>query len=395
MSTLHDDLARLTASQPAQPGDRTAAVTRKARRMRRTRSVAAGAAVLALALPVAALAQHHEPPSRFTTTPVTSWPDRSQPEDRGVADGALTSYRTLTTGLGEDVGQDVRWLYRGTIALPDHDDTYVAVFLTHHDGREVVVVAHTRRTQVDARGVDVDGPGSLDKSSSPWVSQEVPATKSLSHVGAYLEYGSAQYRDVLFVLADPATAEAAAEVTPIPHADLGASARAAVPARLVARHGVIVQDVGVLTGPVTVTLRDARGHVGPTGPLSATSTPGLVQPVALTVPPGFTSNSSTTGQTERQQDGSYGETSAFEYAVTLPATAKVAVLARCYGGGTMSFSLERDGADETPVARGTAPCDGNQYQPLVHALGANNGYLVRTSSSNKLLAYTYEAGTVR
>ena len=93
--SLQDELTQLTASQPVQPADRLTAVTGRARRIRRNRSLAAAAAALAIAVPVGAVLTSAGTETRsidYTSTPDT-WPDRTPGGDTRLAEGAISLVR--------------------------------------------------------------------------------------------------------------------------------------------------------------------------------------------------------------------------------------------------------------------------------------------------------------
>lgn len=407
MSTLHDDLARLTAGQPLQPADRTSAVTRKARRMRRNRALVSGAAAVAVLAPVAALAvQHHETTTRYAHTSPAQWPDRSLARDRQVADGALAAYRKRAEADQEQVDAAApHWLFRGTLPVPDHDDLYLAVFVTRHDGKQVVVTSQTRRRQVDGHGRSAE-PAEGSDGLSDWVSEEVPLTPGLDHVGFYAEHqGDApgapdpvtmvsvpDERDALFVLADPGARVLDWTQHPLPFALEGTGAvEHQDSGTLTSRNGLFFGEAGRLLGPVTVELADGHGHRRAAGALSATSTPGLARPTVPSVPAGWTQHIGTSGNSERQSDGTWSAPGGFADGSEYP-DKPFALQVRCYGGGTMHFALAPT-AGGPRLATGSVPCDGQSHEALRHRV-PGTGVDVSVLKVDGLVAFQVLGGTV-
>lgn len=365
------DLHVLTADQPAQPPDRLGAVLRRSRRVRRTRAVLAVAAVVALVAPLGLLATRAEPrATSFAQTRVDRWPDRSLTADRGVADGALAAFRSLAVPDGHTVDPaPPRWLYRGTVPVPDGNDAYVAVFLTRQDGAPVVVTSSTRRGQVDDHGRDVGAPG--DGSSVPWVARVQPVTPDLDHVGLYLGFQGreavlepvtgvpqADVRDVLFVLADPAARRLDWTQQPLPHAEEATGRTFSPGGTLSSPDGVFTGDAGSLGGPVSVALTDARGRVRPAGPLSPVATADLAPPAVPAVPAGWVQRFAASGGSERQADGSWSGPASLGLSDEVRGGTG-AVVGRCYGGGVLQVRVE-DGQGHQ-AGRGSLACDGQSH----------------------------------
>ncbi len=406
MTDLRTTLRTLADDQPQQPGDRLAGVTRRATRIRRTRAAVSVAAVLAVAAPVGLVLADLRGSSQaqFAHTAVTTWPDRSAAADRGVAEGALASYRQLASNLGENVSTAApRWLFRGTVTLPDHDDVYLAVFVTQHAGKDVVVTSRTRRSQVDALGVDRDNPE--DPTSSPWVSHEVAASSGLTHVGAYLGYQGEQpttdpttqvttvdLRNTLFVLADPASRRLRWTQQPLPFAAAAVTTAVVPGGRLDSADGVFTVDTGPLTGPVSVSLENARGEELGADALSTTATPDLVRPALPDVPAGWTQQLGSAGTTERQADGRWSSPGNVSFASEQRAGRSLAVQARCYGGGSLRFTLEA-ASGSGALATGPVPCDGQSHEALRHSV-PRAGFFIQVSGADRLMALQFLAGTV-
>jgi hypothetical protein len=403
MTQLDDALQTLTADQPMQPVDRLGAVTRKAKRIRRTRALVSGTAALAvLASGGALLQQRHEATTHFAHEVVTDWPDRSYTNDRGVAEGAVAVYRRFASLDNSLVEGQPRWLFRGTVALPDHDDLYVAVYVIKHSGKNVVVTSQSRRSQVDSKGIDVNQPG--DESSSSWVYHEQPLTKQLDHIGVYVGYQGQDrrtdpttqvtvddQRSFLLLLADPAARSVTWTQHPVPFAAEGSGRGFLSSGSLRTVDGLFVGDAGGLLGPVTVDLKDKHGNVRVAGALSTTSHLDLARPTVPQVPAGWTQHFGAAGTTEQQTDGSWDTGASFSDGSDYP-NKVAAIEARCYGGGSLLFTMALSGSS-TVVASGRVACDGQSHEALRHVAGPR-GFDLQVSGADRLIALQYVGGTV-
>lgn len=380
-------LRALATDQPLQPADRLTAVTRKAHRIRRTRvTLTAAASVMVLATAALGLSALRTPaPDRFAATPVTAWPDRSLPADRSVADGAVAAWALGAPGTTEGL----RWLFRGTVPLPDHQDTSVAVFVASHTFQPpVLVVATIPRADVDSDGTAREGV------SSTWAVRELPLSRGLDSVALYLQHGTGPFQDALFVLADPAARTLRWQQDPLPFASAATHATTRDGGTLRSRDGVFVGELGPLLGRVTTTQYDGHGHARPTtSPDDTVSTPVLVPPAAPDVPPGWRQNSSGQGQSQLQ-DGSWGGEGYGWGAEGL--TGRFTGFVRCYGGGTMTFAVYAGSpsASAPPLRTGSAACDGQTHRALPLGTVPPKGYEVRTTHDG-LQAYYVRFGTVR
>lgn len=397
LDDLGPRLRALTADQPAQPGDRVPGATSRARRIRRTRAaVAACVAVVALAVPVALVAPWGQDPSvtQFVSTDVRTWPDRSQSTDRGVAEGALAEF-THEGMYGAEPARDLRWLYRGTVRLPDGTATYVAAFTandTDLDGqpRHSLVVATADRSDVDAEGRDLERPDDL--SSSPWRLRRVDAAKAPTPFGLYLKYGDR--RQEVLLLAEPGARTVSWRSTPLP----GVPSEQGQSGKGRSQDGVFLLDVGALTGPVEVDL--GRGPVGLGLELG---TPSLTPPAQPDLPDGWDDVGSVSGQSELGWDGS----AQGQMGTNLNGNDKrpMAVFARCYGGGSLGFRLYPlqtkgpigpggdaeiivSSANTPAVATGRVPCDGSSHRAFRPVTVRTDGYEL-WDKPDRLQAYTY------
>lgn len=392
-------LRALTTDQPLQPVDRLAAVTRKGQRIRRTRAVIAAAAsvVLVAGILLGAVSLRPQGEERVATTPVTQWPDRSLKGQTGVAEGALVDWQRRPGASS----RPVTWLFRGSLPVPDHDDVYTAVFLSSKDGEPVLVVSTTRRAQVDDSGRDRGGSQNPDDGTSPWVARTAPVTSASDHVGLYLEHGTQQYENVLFVLADPAARTLQWQMTALPHAVAAYDVTGASGGSIRSDDGVFLGLAGALTGPVTVTVTDARGRTVADGSLGGPlSQPGLASPPAPDVPPGWSERTSVRGQTELQEDSSWSGTALMDE--TVGVTGRLTGYIRCYGGGTMTFTLEDPDADGVvaggpspgPLSHGSAACDGQTHKAFPPHVVPRKGFFFH-AFGDRLQAYAIRLGTVR
>lgn len=370
MTDLPTALRALTDDQPLQPADRVAAVTGRARRVRRNRRLVAGLAAVALLVPAGALTLGGGGDDNLqpAATSVLTWPDRSTAADRGVAQGAIEEH--WNTGLyGAEPPRDIRWLYRAPVRLPDGSVKYVAVFTatdTDLGGqpRRSLFAATADRPAVDDEGVDRDRPD--DVSSSPWVVRRVDAAIAADPLGLYLAYGD--HRNLLLLLADPDASAMSWQATRLPGAALTEDASG----RGHSTNGVFLVDVGTLSGPVEVDL--GHGSVRVEGPLGA---PTLRPPDAPDLPAGWRSLSGGTGQS--QETGRWPVEGVALTDLNGVPRVPLTVIARCYGGGELAFTLyplqttgpisaEGDAditvSSETapPAARGRVPCDGRSHR---------------------------------
>ncbi len=324
MSTLHDDLTSLTATQPVQPPNRLTAVTRKAGRIRRFRTAVTVAAVLAVAAPVSVVVLRPAPDvshTAYSGRPVSTWPDRSNPTHTSIGTGALAFWADFQHG---DTSQ-VHWLYRDVITHVAFEDTYLAIWSTP----TTVVVARGVVQQLDRNGYsakDAGRPGG-------WDVLEVPAGKVKGIIGLYLSsLPDAEVVDSsLFALTDPATRLLDWTSAPVPYAPSGATHGS-----MTSPNGVFHGDVGGLTGPVTVRLNDSRHVLGaPVDFGFGSRHADLVNPAVPDLPPGFQLEQGGTGEVDRGADGTF---TIAQYSAGPTSSGKRAFV-RCYGGGVLTVTL--------------------------------------------------------
>ncbi len=390
-------LRGLSAAQPAQPTDRVSAVRGRAAATRRRRALGAAVAVALVAgAPAALLATRDAAPpvpvvAVVTTTPVGAWPDRSLPDDRGVAEGALQAWRTSAEQpLPRDA--PVRWLFRGAAPRGGQQATSVAVFLVGGDGPgQRLVTAHAERDQLDDRGVDVGGP---DPGGSPWRTQEVRVQDAGSHVGLYLP-GQEAGDNTLFVLADPAARELAWSAQAVPYAPPAGTSGARRSGTTSSPDGVFVEDAGPLDGLVQVQVAGPALPVQAHRPLTATGRPDLVDAPPVVLPAGQGEWAELDGQSDWQDgDGLAGGSPSGGYEVAsglqddrlTGTTGRWAVHATCYGGGRLRLALLGE--------RGSVPCDGQQHVPFpVVDRPDREGYHLRLEAQG-LIVYRVAVATL-
>lgn len=357
MDTLDDlgaQLRALSGGQPAQPGDRVPGVTRRARRIRRTRAAAAVAAALAVVAPAGLLlltnAQHDSVP-QFAHSDMRSWPDRSVRADRGIGDGAVAALQSDANAAV----LDVRWLYRAHVELPDQNPAYVAVFTAEVQGQDLLVVATSFGRVLDGHGLVTDG----DVPYSSWDTHDrtvLDPAKPLRHVGTYLAYTKEDaHLSFALVLADPRARDLSWAVAQLPFAPASHAA-----GEILSSDGVFQGPLGAVTGPVTVSIDDGKGHAL-SGPLATgTAQPNLAVPDAPDLPATWQEVMSAQGQTERSTPGHW-TSSSFSSAPSGGPSKKNTAFVRCYGGGTLHVALQLAEA-RTPAAQGDVPCDGESHQ---------------------------------
>jgi hypothetical protein len=362
MDTLDDlgpQLHALTSGQPAQPGDRVPGVTRRARRIRRTRAAVAVAAAVAVLAPAGLLLSNarHDAAPQFARSDIRTWPDRSVATDRGIGEGAVTALR-------ESEGAavlDVRWLYRARVQLPDDNPAYVAVFTAEVHGQDLLVAATSFGRELDAHGLDTEG----EHPTAPWdTSDQTPlvAGSRLRHIGLYLPYTKDNdHLSFALVLADPRARDLAWAAAPLPFAPAPHTPGLVHDSGLLlSSDGVFLADLGAVTGPVTLTGDDGRGHSFSEPLATGTSQPNLAVPDAPDLPATWQPALSAWGQTEQSASGRW-TMSAISSAPSGSSPRARTALVRCYGGGTAHVALQL-GEARSPAAEGDVTCDGESYQ---------------------------------
>lgn len=327
-------LHELTQDQPLQPADRIGSVTRRARRIRRTRIAVSVAAVLAVAAPVGLLLQ---PPSddrsaRYAARNAASWPERSPAQGRGVAQGALIQWVRDNHQAG-----NVHWLYRGAVDVPGGAPLYVAAWVA--DGR--AVVGFIERGKVDSAGTATD---------AAWQLKDV-RVDSADHLAVYLprlEAGGFDEDNYVFLLADPRARSLRWQATPLPFSPTGPEIRTA--GRLSSRNGVFRGWTGSVTGPLRVSFDELTSAPAPLA--TGGDYPQLVRVATPDVPnasPEHPGISAGAGQLDADNRSvGYGDESS-----SGPAT----IYVRCYGGGRLTVRVDELPAAPGDHAVGSVPCD--------------------------------------
>ena len=367
--TLHDDLQAdlltLTRSQPAQPGDRLGAVTRRAGRLRRRRAAVCVAAAVAVAAPAGALVlqPHRTTPPSYAG--VTTWPDRSPAGHREVGTGALSSWLHEHPGTADRVA----WLWRGVVSRPGRQDLYVAAWRS----TSTVVIAQAETSTVDAQGYNrADG-----TSLGGWVFYDVPAPQAPPVLGLYVGTvgDTQQFETSLFALAAPGTRQLHWRSDGLPYAVLAGGLPTQRSGDLTSRDGVFLGDAGPLAGPVSLDVPGAGSQ--PFG-LSGQGVP-LAQPPAPDVPAGFVSTTGGGGATDATSfNGPM-------YATFDDAKAPSVTALRCYGGGTLRLSFGTR-------LLGAAACDGTSRTFTGRPSRRTDGLQI---IGDRVQAYVFTSGTIR
>lgn len=345
--TLHDELHDLTGNQPTQPADRLSVVTRKARTMRRNRTLASVAAVVAFATPVGiALAANGggAAPIDYAASPAT-WSDRSQSGEQGLADSALDRWASE----GNPAVASPKWLYRGRVQVPGGTPQYVVAFVA--DSK--VVMGFGSIKDKDDNGLPkkpaVDG----------WQLKGIAVDDAPPVLSLYLLRLDTENLDDnwLFALAAPRSRELSWRTTPLPFAPVGGT---------IADHGSFRSSNGVFqgwTGAVSGRLTGTVGSV--TTPLSFPDAAPQLTPV-VDGPQLGTAFGISAGAGQLDEDSSsIGYSNESDSA---NGTARVRI--RCYGGGRITVV----DADERAV--GSAACD-NQEHSVALPAQSNGQRLVR------------------
>jgi hypothetical protein len=353
LDDLGPQLRALTSGQPAQPGDRVSGVTRRARRIRRTRtavSVAAALAVLAPAGLLLSASQHHEA-TRFASSDLLSWPDRSDPAEARLSDAALDAYAADHPGAD----REVRWLARRALRLPDGGTAHIAVFIATEAG-ERSVVTMARRDDLASENPVPWG----DVTSTPLAAGSAP-----DHIGLYLTHdqpdvGLNGFANTALLLADPRARAVAWHEQPLPAAPRGP--QDATSGSATSRDGTFVLELGQLTGPVEATV--SAGASGETYPLSLTDAPELIRP-EIEEPFGWVGVGGGAFQSDPTQTGGWATPmySVFDTSDT--------VLVSCYGGGTLPVQVTAGSRGEV-LTSAQVVCDGNTHD-IRHPRGVAPG----------------------
>jgi hypothetical protein len=351
MTNLHDELSQLTATQPAQPGDRLAGVLGEARRVRRTRLAASALSVVALlgiGAAVVTVPGGREDGSRLAATPVTQWPDRSDERAVGYSQGAFDAW-------GSTLGAPVRWIYRSTLQMPDGTTHAVMVFVGERQGLRYVVTSTSDITKLDANGYIVD------PQAGSWITEEIPlAGGPVRHVPVLLPAGEGWQ----VISIDPPTARSLSWRAPaLPGAEAAGVAPNQVADRggdSLSKRGVFRFHVGATPGLPTFTVSGDNGTL-PAAPLLVGDQTTLGVPEQPVVSDGLRAGG---GGILENHDGTWVSSVYFD----ARDRAVTALAARCYGGGTLHIVV-RTSPGENVVQKtfgsGDVTCDGNSYDGAV------------------------------
>ncbi|MDX6266994.1 MAG: hypothetical protein QOD70_1734, partial [Frankiales bacterium] len=287
MTTLHDDLAKIAAAQPVQPVDRLGEVTGRARAIRRRRVAMSGiAAVVLVSAGLGLVSATKPPPQPLTASPVTSWPDRSQPAAVRLGAGGE---RDFTTNVGVAV-LNVHYVYRGLVDLPNHSQHVVCVFTAAVNGVPTLVTMSAARDDLTADG----GRRSPDNTIQTWTIDITPLTDGVvSHVG--LAVRSTAGTTTMVSIDPPAARRLDWRQLPLPHSDVVVPQPDRLSGTVSSGDGVFVTDLPRLIGPVRVTVSAGSRRL-PEQPLSS-QVPELVPPP----PPAY-------GRTDEPGGGGSGTT---------------------------------------------------------------------------------------
>ena len=367
MSTLHDELVGLTAGQPAQPGDRLGAVTGRARSIRRRRAAASTLAVVALGLVGAGVVQSARPtPVRYTATPVTQWPDRSEADAKDLGFSAFSSWYGDSTDDAH-----LRWLYRGIVTPTGGDPTVVADFIATKDYVTWLVQAHIDRTQLDDHG------NVLDPETS-WVFDDQLDLATVKTPPSSLQHlVDTQDGTTVVRIEAPSARRITWRYSPLPFAP---PVGTPTPQLVASADGVFRISPFPVTGPVTIT--DPAGH------------DQVVKDVSLLAPEAFPTTdpvfaSGGTGTTSGGEHGVWGG-SGYQDLDRVTGTRSVDI--RCYGGGTMTATIQALRPDQTAgplLATGHAPCDGQAHRAISSAVLRDTAFEVDVNG-DRLQAFAYQ-----
>jgi hypothetical protein len=382
-------LGDLTADQPAPPADRYAAIRCRARRHRLTQAAGTLAVVVAaagLAIGIGVSASSVAPASRPRSVPswALPWPDhRNGSVPQHVLDGAVAAWRheialRAGTPLGTTARAKVIWYVGQTVA---HGQSVVVIFEVGSPAGPRLVAGLATASEVTS------GQPGWSRGFSPWVLYDVPAPQRAAGLAIGLNtdgpatvtgrnpddwivvLAAPQVRDVAFTASGPSRSGATTEV-------LGVGT---------ASHGLLIGDVGQVSGPVQLTKLDVGHHNTLAVPVNVevpgsprSQTPQLAMPAPIRVPPGLSEQVALTGQ------GSSGSSLTTQ-------GGRLAIVARCYGPSPLRLTY-RTGHGERAI--GTITCDDGAHE-LITKIRLSHPAVGVSVHSSPLTAFRVVIGTVR
>jgi hypothetical protein len=342
MTSLHDELSQLTATQPVQPGDRLSGVTGRARRIRRTRAATAALSVVAvmgvgaatLTLPGGGSASQDRL-AGYPGSAITTWSDRS---DRAVvpySDGAVAAWDPTAAG-------HVSWVYRGLHEGNNAGDPtqLVMVFRGQQQGLPYLVTATIDKDKVG------DGGYALYPDSTNWDLSVTDLTAGVPN-NVVIPYFDGNGADV-FVLEAPTARTLTWLVHPLPYAEQATTQLSDDTGTSRSARGVFSFRMSKVLGTLTYTVSGAGRTGQGTLPESAVQ---LMEPDAVTY----------RGQLVVGSGGPLSKTTegyAFSFGSSdRTTTGQLAV--RCYGGGSLKV--------ETRGRVGSVVCDGRSHDDVLRS----------------------------
>jgi hypothetical protein len=374
MTTLHDDLAKIAAAQPVQPVDRLGEVTGRARAIRRRRVARSGIAAVVLVSAGLGLVSATKPQSQpLTASPVTSWPDRSQPAAVRLGAGGERDMRANGVPV-----LNVHYVYRGLVDLPNHAQHVVCVFTAAVNGVPSLVTMSAAREDLTADGArrspDIQG----------WITDITPLTDGVvSHVG--LAVRSTAGTTTLVSIDPPAARRLDWRQLPLPHSEVAVPQPDRLSGTATSGDGVFVTDLPGLVGPVRVRVSAGSRRL-PEQPLTS-QVAELVPPA----PPAYRETPQDLGGggpgttfPDASRPGRW-DVSAVGYEAFNGR--RISVYVRCYGGGQQRYVLKSH-SDDRLLAGGSVTCDGVTGRALAFTGLPKTGF-VFSGYGDRLQAYQY------
>ena len=315
-------------------------------------------------------------------------PDLTGRADAGLGEGVLAAPAARSAFLA-----DVRWLYRGKVAIPDRRPAYVVMFTATSRGEPVVVTATSRDTPLDGHG--------RAAGRERWELRVTSLSTLDPLVGVFLPYTKGgKVRNVAIAVADPLAARMSWLVSPM--SVLQSDFRNGPEGRYRRTGGVYSADLGEVTGKVEMKVTDEGGRREGWGRFA--TDPALVRPVAPDVPGGFRPSLIASGASlrERVPEGSPDDGFVFlkevftapGYTLSRRSGGPLAGFVRCYGDGKYgeAATLETrllDARGRT-LSRGSVPCDNRTHSVSRSVPGSAKLVL----APSDWLAYSLALGSV-